>query len=154
MFDARIEPLKPQLENYWAGRALYQIEYAHEVSKAADGQFDSHIEQAITFLVGANSQEGVITKTAALQVELLLAPVSPAAKRYNVVCAAHAHIDMNWMWRWDETVAITLDTFRTMLNLMQEYPDFKFSQSQASILFLPANLNQFSSATFDFDHIA
>jgi alpha-mannosidase len=133
MFDPRIEPFKPQLENYWAGRALYQIEYAHEVSKAAHGQFDDAIEEAISFLVGANSQEGVITKTAAQQVELLLAPVSPAAKRYNVVCAAHAHIDMNWMWRWDETVAITLDTFRTMLNLMQEYPDFKFSQSQASV---------------------
>ncbi len=133
MFDPRIEPLKPQLDNYWAGRALHQIEYAHEVSKAANGLFDDHIEQAITFLVQANSQEGAITKTAAQQVEVLLAPISPAAKRYNVICAAHAHIDMNWMWRWDETVAITLDTFRTMLDLMQEYPDFTFSQSQASV---------------------
>jgi alpha-mannosidase len=40
---------------------------------------------------------------------------------------------MNWMWRFDETVAATLDTFRTMLNLMEEYPEFKFSQSQASV---------------------
>ena len=133
MYDPRIEPLKPQLDNYWAGRALYQLEYAHEVSKAADGQFADHLEQAITFLMQANSQEGVITKTAAQQVEVLLAPISPAAKRYNVICAAHAHIDMNWMWRWDETVAITLDTFRTMLDLMREYPVFTFSQSQASV---------------------
>ena len=35
-----------------------------------------------------------------------------------MICVAHAHIDMNWMWRWDETVAITLDTFRTMLDLI------------------------------------
>ncbi len=40
---------------------------------------------------------------------------------------------MNWMWRFDETVAITLDTFRTMLTLMTEYPAFTFSQSQASV---------------------
>jgi alpha-mannosidase len=40
---------------------------------------------------------------------------------------------MNWMWDYAETVAISLDTFRTMLNLMNEYPDFKFSQSQASV---------------------
>jgi alpha-mannosidase len=32
----------------------------------------------------------------------------------------HAHIDMNWMWGYDETASITLDTFRTMLDLMNE----------------------------------
>jgi len=40
---------------------------------------------------------------------------------------------MNWMWSWHETVAATLATFRTMLNIMDEYPDFCFSQSQASV---------------------
>jgi alpha-mannosidase len=37
------------------------------------------------------------------------------------------------MWGWDETVSITLETFRTMLDLMKEYPDYTFSQSQASV---------------------
>jgi alpha-mannosidase len=37
------------------------------------------------------------------------------------------------MWSWQETVALTLDTFRTMLDLMDEYPDFHYSQSQASV---------------------
>jgi alpha-mannosidase len=40
---------------------------------------------------------------------------------------------MNWMWGWQETVALTLSTFRTMLQLMKEYPDFVYSQSQASV---------------------
>ena len=133
MFDPRLEALKPQLAHYWAGRALYQIEYAHEVSKAAAGQYDGAVEQALTALLQANASEGVITKGAALQAEALLAPLATAAKSYNVICVAHAHIDMNWMWRWDETVAITLDTFRTMLDLMREYPAFTFSQSQASV---------------------
>jgi alpha-mannosidase len=133
MFDPRLETLKPQISSYWAGRALYQIEYAHEVLKTASGQYAGPIEQAITSLLQANGQDGAITQAAARQVEALLAPLAPAAKQYNVICAAHAHIDMNWMWRWDETVAISLDTFRTMLDLMREYPDFKFSQSQASV---------------------
>ena len=133
MFDPRLEPLKPQMDHYWATRAIYQIEYAHEVSKVTNQAFDDPIEKSIAFLVRANHSEGVITKTAAQQTETLLTPVSTAAKRYNVICASHAHIDMNWMWRWDETVAITLDTFRTMLDLMQEYPTFTFSQSQASV---------------------
>ena len=78
-------------------------------------------------------REGTVTQDAACRAEEMIAPLSPQAKRTSVICAAHAHIDMNWMWRWDETVAVTLDTFRTMLDLMEEYPDFKFSQSQASV---------------------
>ncbi|MDR1420130.1 MAG: glycosyl hydrolase-related protein, partial [Treponema sp.] len=49
------------------------------------------------------------------------------------LCAAHAHIDMNWMWGYNETVSVTLSTMRTMLDMMREFPDFTFSQSQASV---------------------
>jgi alpha-mannosidase len=37
------------------------------------------------------------------------------------------------MWSWPETVAVTNDTFQTMLTLMDEFPEFIFSQSQASV---------------------
>ncbi len=66
-------------------------------------------------------------------VEGVLAPLCAAAKEYTIFCAGHAHIDMNWMWTWPETVAVTYDTFTTMDRLMDEFPDFHFSQSQASV---------------------
>ncbi len=66
------------------------------------------------------------------EIEEILAPMGSAAKEYNIWCAGHAHIDMNWMWSWPETVAVTIDTFGTMLKLMEEFPDFTFAQSQAS----------------------
>ena len=59
-------------------------------------------------------------------------PMQADCKKYRLLMVGHAHIDMNWMWRYDETVSITLDTFRTVLNLMKEFPDFTFAQSQAS----------------------
>jgi alpha-mannosidase len=40
---------------------------------------------------------------------------------------------MNYQWGYQETVSITTETFRTMLDLMKEYPDFTYSQSQASV---------------------
>ena len=49
-----------------------------------------------------------------------------------LICAAHAHIDMNWMWSMPETTGIVIDTFQTMLHLMEDYPAFTFTQSQAS----------------------
>ncbi|MGQ9663108.1 MAG: glycoside hydrolase family 38 C-terminal domain-containing protein, partial [Kiritimatiellia bacterium] len=40
---------------------------------------------------------------------------------------------MNWMWPWQETVAVVNDTFETVLRLMAEFSDLCFSQSQASV---------------------
>ena len=72
-------------------------------------------------------------QTAIQQAEELLAPLAESAKHYTVHCVGHAHIDMNWMWSWPETVAATNDTFNTVLRLMDEFPGFTFSQSQASV---------------------
>ncbi len=65
--------------------------------------------------------------------EEILTPVAKEAKTYTVYAAAHAHIDMNWMWSWPETVNLTNDTFTTVLRLLEEFPEFRFSQSQASV---------------------
>jgi len=64
--------------------------------------------------------------------EVSLAPLGKKIKEMTVLAVSHAHLDMNWMWSYDETVAITLSTFRSILNFMKEFPDFTFSQSQAS----------------------
>jgi alpha-mannosidase len=64
--------------------------------------------------------------------EALLAPIAGVAKTYEIYCVGHGHIDMNWMWSWPETVQVTNDTFATVLKLMDEFPEFHFSQSQAS----------------------
>lgn len=67
------------------------------------------------------------------EIELLLAPFGRLAKQYTIYAVGHAHIDMNWMWGWPETVAVTNDTFGTVLKLMEEFPTFYFSQSQAAV---------------------
>jgi len=70
------------------------------------------------------------------EAEAVLAPIGQAAKEYTIHCVGHAHIDMNWMWSWPETVSVTNDTFTTVDQLMDEYGDFRFSQSQASTYYL------------------
>lgn len=72
-------------------------------------------------------------QTAVARAEELLAPVAAVAKTYTIHCVGHGHIDMNWMWSWPETVSVTHDTFATVLKLMDEFPQFRFSQSQASV---------------------
>jgi len=118
---------------YWGERILSQLVFANEISKVNGQRFDAAIEAALAIVEAQIAEEGVIGKQTALQAEQLLSVLAHEAKSYEILCVAHAHIDMNWMWGWDETVAVTIDTFRTMLNLLNEYPEFTFSQSQASI---------------------
>ncbi len=114
-------------------RVLMELRYAAEVNRVDGGRWDSLILSAVDSLERALAAEGVLSDAEAAKAEALLLPMGEAAKRYTVLCVGHAHIDMNWMWRYDETVSITLDTFRTVLQLLREYPEFRFSQSQASV---------------------
>ncbi len=118
---------------YWGKRIISELKYAAEVSGVNNGQYDDAVGDAAKTLVQRQEENGAVTRRTAMMVEDILSPVSCAAKGYTVLCAAHAHIDMNWMWGYNETVAVTLDTFRTMLSFMIEYPEFSFSQSQASV---------------------
>jgi alpha-mannosidase len=67
------------------------------------------------------------------EIDERIALVSSEAKKGSVYLAGHAHIDMNWLWRWPETVQACRDTFRQALRFMEEFPDFRLSQSQASV---------------------
>ncbi|MCK5738572.1 alpha-mannosidase, partial [bacterium] len=44
----------------------------------------------------------------------------------------HAHIDMNWLWVWDETLEVLKRDFASMMALMEEFPQYKYSHSQAA----------------------
>ena len=72
-------------------------------------------------------------EAAALSAEDDLAPIGRLARTYRIHCVGHGHIDMNWMWSWPETVATTHDTFASVLQLMRQFPDFTYSQSQTAI---------------------
>lgn len=129
----QLDILKKQAQGRWPQRAVFELEYALRLSEALEGKHRDIVGSAVTGLFQSFQERGCVTEAAAREAETALLPMAEDAKSFHMICAAHAHIDMNWMWRYDETVAITLDTFRTMLDLMEEYPTFTFSQSQASV---------------------
>ena len=43
----------------------------------------------------------------------------------------NAHLDAIWLWRWQEGFAEVLATFRSALDRMKEFPDFKFTSACA-----------------------
>ncbi len=67
------------------------------------------------------------------QVEAKLAPWQSLAKSLTISYVGHAHMDMNWLWDWPETVEVVVNTLTTVDRLMDEFPDFRFSQSQTAV---------------------
>ncbi len=125
------------LDNYRANgvhaeRICSEMTYLDGISKTQGGKFDGLIEQAADLLLADINENGVMTKAASKKAEELLMVLQPEAKKYTELFISHAHIDMNWMWGYNETASLTVDTFRTVLELMKEFPDMTFGQSQAS----------------------
>jgi alpha-mannosidase len=60
-----------------------------------------------------------------------LEPLRPWLQKYAIQAVGNSHIDMAWLWPWTETVEVVRNTFRTALDLMREYPDFRFTMSSA-----------------------
>ncbi len=52
-------------------------------------------------------------------------------KRTTAHLTGNSHIDAAWLWPWTETVDTVKRTFSTALQLMNEYPDYTFTQSAA-----------------------
>ncbi|MBR2948890.1 MAG: hypothetical protein IKC46_03410 [Lachnospiraceae bacterium] len=113
-------------------RILAELLFAMKLSDRLEGKYEKEVTASLELLENSMEEDGVLSKAVCRKAEEILLPMESDAKTYEVLFASHAHIDMNWQWGWQETVAITLSSFRTMLNLMQEYPEFTYSQSQAS----------------------
>ena len=125
-----IEKRESNNQNFY--RISGELRFLSSLSNSLSGKYDSLITQAASGLAQDIEKSGC-TAAAVEKAEKILAPLAAEAKSFEFLCIAHAHIDMNWMWGYHETVSVTISTMETMLEMMKEYPSFTFSQSQASV---------------------
>ena len=138
MYD-KIAQMKPEQENHWFelpelsywGERFF-AEFATAEALAEPEEFPI-LEDAIDGLYESFCAEHALTDSACRAAEAKLLPFSARAKEFTLHHVAHAHIDMDWLWGLHETVDVTLNTFRTMLDMMDEYEEFTFSQSQCAV---------------------
>jgi alpha-mannosidase len=56
-------------------------------------------------------------------------------KDYTAHVVGYAHMDMAWLWRWEESIYdIMYNTFSNQLKLMDQFPDYTYAQDQAVVL--------------------
>ena len=116
-------------KGYHAERLYAELAFAHAYNDTYSCGYDDLLDRQLGIAVSCEHPSASDVSA----IETALAPLGAKIKELTVLAVAHAHIDMNWMWSYNETVSVTLATFRTILDLMEEFPDFTFAQSQASV---------------------
>jgi alpha-mannosidase len=65
------------------------------------------------------------------QAQSILEPLRPVLAQVHLNLTGNSHIDAAWLWPWTETVDVVKRTFTSAVQLMNEYPDYTFTQSAA-----------------------
>ena len=63
--------------------------------------------------------------------QTILNELHPEMQGAKIDMAGNSHIDAAWLWPKSETIDVVKRTFTTALQLMNEYPNYTFSQSAA-----------------------
>jgi alpha-mannosidase len=61
-----------------------------------------------------------------------LKPIGEFAKRFTLYFDSNAHIDAAWLWREKETIEVCRNTFSSVFTMMDQRPDFTYTQSAAA----------------------
>ena len=125
----QIDMLEDLGKSYWPERLYSQLDFLYEMIQADPTCDATLLEHVVSALVVKEQENGTLGKTDVLAAECSLQPYSHMAKTYRLHMVSHAHIDMDWRWGWEETVSVVVDTFYTMLRLLEEYPDFIYTKN-------------------------
>lgn len=72
-------------------------------------------------------REGIRTAARQLAPHLKVGDRSKAVPHFGLM--GHSHLDTAWLWTVEETTRKCARTFSSVLNLMEQYPEFRFLQS-------------------------
>ena len=110
--------------------AAHPIIDAYEDGKAERERQLAEAVKAVEFTsLEKGDQSGFDASIASAQGKL--EQLRPWLQQFTIRAVGNSHIDMAWLWPWTETVEVVRNTFRSVLDLMREYPDFKFTMSSA-----------------------
>lgn len=63
----------------------------------------------------------------------VLKPLAAKIRQFRVHVISHSHIDVNWLWTWPDTLEVIRRDYRSVLAMMDDYPELTFSHSQAAL---------------------
>ncbi|HTV07299.1 MAG TPA: glycoside hydrolase family 38 C-terminal domain-containing protein [Acidobacteriaceae bacterium] len=97
--------------------------------RADEATLDKSISAVDLKALDAGDQTAFDASLKASQQEL--DTLKPLMQEATFHVTGNSHIDAAWLWPWTESVGVVKDTFGTAIQLMEEYPDYTYTQSAA-----------------------
>ncbi|MEM2144618.1 MAG: glycoside hydrolase family 38 C-terminal domain-containing protein [Candidatus Jordarchaeaceae archaeon] len=120
IFYSKVEKIAFELDSF-----LQELRFAEVLDK----NFTERVSKEFDLKVFDKNTSAVINEIEKARSKLT--HLSQKAKTFKVHLVSHAHIDINWLWPWADTVNTIKNTFSTMIKILDQHPSFNFSQSQA-----------------------
>lgn len=96
-------------------------------------ELEGHVKEAEYLLERAEQSDAEDLQKALHAAKHALSHTHPVMQQYTGHLVGHAHIDLQWLWEWQEGIAATHDTFRQAAKFMDEFKGFTFSQSSSCL---------------------
>jgi alpha-mannosidase len=139
---ADVEPLIAETltsaERIWAIEEVREdIKVVEEfVAQNPGAHLEDHVAEAKSLLdkVEQSTEAGAEELQQALHAaKRALSHTHPVMEKYTGHLVGHAHIDLQWLWEWQEGIVCARDTFAQAVRFMDEFPGFTFSQSSSCL---------------------
>jgi len=116
--------------------ARKDIEFAKKfIAKNPDPGLEAHIREASALLNQIEQKNPSADEIEAVlhSARHALSHTHPVMAKYTGHVVGHAHIDLQWLWEWQEGIVFSRDTFNQAVKFMDEFPGFTFSQSSSCL---------------------
>jgi alpha-mannosidase len=125
--------LNPELKRFTFTGKPYDIPDKRLVAKEKLASLNNAFDKAVAALDMQALAAGEWLKVqTSIKLSLRLAEaVKSYISEFRISLVGNAHIDIAWLWRMAETMALSKNTYETVIKNMGEYPELTYAQSQA-----------------------
>ncbi len=121
---------------YWDFVAAFKVLFMENINDSLKNFIEKHLLQAL-LEVPIHEPDYTIFKTRLLEIQSQFRTDVYETDRFKTSgllhMVGHSHLDIVYQWTHREYIRKVGRTHATMLRLMEQYPDFKFSQSSCKI---------------------
>ena len=133
---AEIGVRNPEVQRYWFDlETLYLLAMQLPDDSPRRAKIIYLLNKSVDAFDYQNTDDASL-RASAIRAQKILQPLleCPAsASATTVAVHGHSHIDVAWLWPYRETKRKCARTFSTVMRLMEQYPEYIFSQSQAQL---------------------
>ena len=133
---AELATCNADVKDYWFNLSvLYQLAEALDADSPRRAKIIYTLNKSVDAFDYTNTDDDSL-KDSALRANAVLQPLLACRAHEsatNVAVHGHSHIDVAWLWPYAETKRKCARTFSTVMRLMEQYPEYVFTQSQAQL---------------------